>query len=722
MYFAHSRNARGERQGLVAHLRNVAELAADFAGAFGAAEAGRQLGLYHDIGKISADFQGYLLGCEDGSAQTRGPDHKRAGAALAAHNLGPLAMLIQAHHGGLQTPTTFREWLGRKGSEPAVAEALTLAPRLVPELANPQRASAPAPLTGDPSSSELFLRMLFSALVDADFLDTEAHLKPQHGGIRGSGVPLGELWQSFDTFHRQFSGRGSDPVSAVRDAVYQACLQAADLPPGLFRLTVPTGGGKTLSAMAFALRHALKHGHQRVIVAVPFITITEQTAQVYREVFGNDTGGPAVLEHHSAAWSGGTESDEFDPREEWRRLAAENWDAPVIVTTTVQLFESLFASKPARCRKLHRLARSVLILDEAQALPSHLLEPSMDALRLLCSQYGSTVVLSTATQPAFEVIAPFRELEAVEIVPNPEPLFRQMKRVSYEWRIDPPMRWDEVANLLRGSDQALVVVNTKKDALALLDALGDPDALHLSTLLCGAHRHQVIREVGRRLRDGAPCRLVSTQVIEAGVDLDFPLVVRALGPLDGIIQSAGRCNREGRLDRGRVVVFRPAEGGSPKGAYLTGIGVTSSLLGSGDLDPDDPSVPHLYFNRLFELVDTDREGIQKLRHALDYPEVARRFRMVDDSTESVVVPYGASAEIEEVSNILDRLREPRADARRLLRRIQPYLVSVRSREAERYHRQGLIEEVLPGLGRWLGSYDPVRGLTGEGPDPDSLVI
>lgn len=723
MHYAHSRNALGHRQELGTHLRNVAELAAGFAADFGAAEVGRYLGLCHDAGKFSNSFQSYLLDSEaDATRRGHGPDHKAAGAELATRYLGPLALLIQAHHGGLQSPTQFREWLARKKAEPIVAEALGLAHRTIPNLEPAGRVSLPPPLIQDSSSAELFLRILFSALVDADFLDTEAHLNPEHGGLRGSTATLAQLWDRFILFHQRLSGHRSDPVGRARNAIYQACLEAAESPPGLYRLTVPTGGGKTLSAMAFALRHALKHDHRRVIVAVPFISITEQTAEVYRSIFEDDAEHPVVLEHHSGAWSEGAEGDEFDPSQEWRRLAAENWDAPIVVTTTVQLFESLFASGPARCRKLHRLARSVLILDEAQALPPHLLSPILDALRQLCTYYGATVMLSTATQPAFDAIPAFRQLEASEIVPDPARFFHLLKRVTYEWKTDPPLSWAEVAEILREDPQALAVVNTKKDALALLDALNDPEALHLSTLLCGAHRREVIREVRRRLREGAPCRLVSTQVVEAGVDLDFPLVLRALAPLDGLIQAAGRCNREGRLERGRVVVFQPAEGGTPKGAYLTGTGVTAALLGSGALDPDDPEVPRRYFRRFFELVETDREGIQKLRCELDYPEVARRFRMIDDCAESLVVSYGTPGEQERAGHILERLRASASDGRHLLRRLQPHLVSVRSREADQYRRQGLVTTVMPGLGRWHGAYDPVRGLTGEGPDPDSFVI
>ncbi len=724
MAYAHSNNDRGEPQDLVSHLRGVAELAALAAADMGCAEIGHFLGLWHDAGKFSTDFQSYLAACmADPSRRGHGPDHKAAGALLTAKHLGPMSLLVQGHHGGLKSPTDFQSWVSSKRSEPSVAEATALAVQALPDLMPRSNLSLPAHVLRDPLAAELFLRMTFSALVDGDFLDTERHFNARGSRIRGVDVTIEELWSRFESYHIQLHTRSSGVVAEVRRAVYEACLAAAGEPPGLFRLTVPTGGGKTLSGMAFALRHALKHGHKRVVVAIPFISITEQTADVYRRVFGVDPAGrPAVLEHHSAAFDM-EESEEYETDREWQRLATENWDAPIIVTTTVQLFESLFANGTSRCRKLHHLARSVIILDEAQSLPPHLLQPVLHALRELCINYGTTVVVSTATQPAFDSIPVFKDVPATEIVPDPGRYFEALRRVSYEWRTDPSLSWDEVAGIMREEPQALAIVNTKKDALALLSAMDDPQALHLSTLLCGAHRRAVLERVKGLLAEGKPCRLVSTQVVEAGVDLDFPVVVRALGPLDGIIQAAGRCNREGQLAEGRVVVFRPRDGGIPAGAYRTAVGVTGSLLGGGSLDPDDPQVSGTYFGRLFAAVNTDREGIQKLRASFDYPEVSRRFRMIDDDTESVaIIGYGTAEERTRVRDLLDCLSGHSQEARLLLRRLQPYLVTVRRREAEKYRRRGLVSPVMPGLGEWLGAYDPVRGLTGEDPDPDSLVI
>ncbi|HEU4328803.1 MAG TPA: CRISPR-associated endonuclease Cas3'' [Roseiflexaceae bacterium] len=712
---------------LVEHLREVAAMARTFAQPFGAGYLAELLGLWHDIGKSSPAFQAYLRRCHnDPRHKGSGPDHKAAGAILAERAIPPLALLAQGHHGGLKTSTDYGTWLAacRKDNlepdrtTPSADAAIARMQALLPEIAPAEQPELPAWLDrNDRRAAEFFLRMLFSALVDADFLDTERHFTPAKAERRSADVPIERLLARFEADQRTFvAGRAPGPMNEARDALYQHCLAAAEQPPGLFRLAIPTGGAKTRSGMAFALRHAARHGLCRVIVAVPFISITEQTADVYRRIFQEE--GEVVLEHHSGV--AGNEGTDYSPRERWRRLASENWDAPIVVTTTVQLFESLFANGTARCRKLHRLAGSVIILDEAQALPTGLLTPILDAIKQLCAHYGATVVLSTATQPAFESIPLFASLQARDIVPDAARWFGALKRVDYDWRLDRPLDWGEVAGLMRAEPQALAVVNTKKDALALLDALGDdPAAAHLSTLLCGAHRRTVIAEVRERLKAGLPCRLVSTQVIEAGVDLDFPLGLRAAGPLDRVIQTAGRCNREGRQARGRVIVFEPAEGGMPPGPYRTGANVTRSLLRDADFDPDQPEHVRRYFERLFQRVELDRD-VQKLREAWNFPGVAAAFRMIEEETESVIVTtYGDAAAREQVQDDIELLRQEAGPAREVLRRLQPFCVSLPVRVADGYRKSGLVEELLPGVGIWRGRYDAVRGLV---PDDDRALM
>ena len=380
-YHAHSANDEGQRHGLVEHLWAVAELAREFSSPFGGGETAYYAGLWHDLGKFDPEFQRYLSG-----SRPRGPDHKGAGTRLACIHLGPGGLLIQGHHGGLGAMQDLKGWAAEKGATGAATQALQAARQLIPKLEPDHPVDVPDFVKRDPVKAELWLRMVFSALVDADFLDTERHFKPGRAVLRSTDPDMAQLWIRFQTRHGENVRGASGPVNAVRSEVYDACLAAAERPPGVFRLTVPTGGGKTLSALGFALRHASAHGLRRIIAATPFMSITQQTAEVCRESLEPDANAEpsVVLEHHSMAdMNDMNEDEEYERGQVWSRLAAENWDAPVIVTTTVQLFHSLFSNRTSSTRKLHRLAQSVIILDEAQTLPPKLLEPILDMLREL---------------------------------------------------------------------------------------------------------------------------------------------------------------------------------------------------------------------------------------------------------------------------------------------------------------------------------------------------
>ena len=592
--YGRSANCLGERQLLVDHLRNVASLARDFAGPFGGGGLAFLAGLWHDVGKANPLWQQRLLECEEGKRTRPGVDHKCAGALLA-ERLGAdiVGFLIHAHHGGLKHPhRDYKTWLEEQRRYEGPKKAVEALRKEMPELTGHECPELPTRMN-TPLGRDLFLRMTYSALVDADSLDAEAHGLGCKPNERGSEATLAELWSRYELFLANQSLVPDSPVNRVRRDVYDACLRSASAQRGVFRLTVPTGGGKTRSAMAFALRHGIYHDLRRVIVAVPFTTITQQTALVYRGIFERayPDAGRVVLEHHSAATEGAGsargDEDGLAPEVIWQRLAAENWDAPIVVTTTVQLFESLFSNRRGKARKLHNLARSVIILDEAQALPPGLLAPILDGLRQLTESYGTSVVLSTATQPAFDLIEEFRDIGAREIVPDHPLHFAALRRVEYDFsRTAHPQEWKDVADWMRKERNALGIVNTKRHAMELLDALDEPGALHLSTLLCGAHRSEVLEEVGRRLGEGERCHVVSTQVVEAGVDLDFETVFRAEAPLDAIIQAAGRCNREGRLEeRGRVVVFRPPDDSAPQGVYRSGRDIARVIRNLPDFDP-----------------------------------------------------------------------------------------------------------------------------------------
>ncbi|MEX2238904.1 MAG: CRISPR-associated helicase Cas3' [Dehalococcoidia bacterium] len=704
-------------QELAEHLKGVAELAAEFAEPLGVRELGYYAGLWHDIGKFDPEWQEYLAR-NDPRERGHGPDHKAAGAMLAGEVSAPyLGLILQAHHGGLVNRTDHQNWLAAKASLAGAQQAMARARQEIRDL-------APATITPPKATSrlraEMLFRLLFSALVDADSLDTEKAERPERSAVRGPALALNELWARLQAARAARRTGKTGAVNEVREEVYEACVASATQPRGWFKLTVPTGGGKTLSGMAFALRHAIENGHARVIVAVPYLTITEQTVDVYRGVFeraGDE--GRAVLEHHSAVDWRESDEGEFDPALSWRKLAAENWDAPITVTTTVQLFDSLFARKRSACRKLHRLANSVVILDEAQALPLHRLTPIIDGLRTLVEDYGTTVVISTATQPAFDTLQSFKELAAHEIVPGHSKHFGALKRVNYEWRTREPIEWGQVAELMRQEERCLAVVNTKDQAAALFAALKDQDGFHLSTRLCGAHRRAVIAEVRERLQRGSACRLVSTQLIEAGVDLDFPLVLRALGPLDSIIQAAGRCNREGTIEAGgKVIVFKPTEHAMPPAAaYRVGAKEAEILLaeaGRDDFDPGAPEVFNRYSKRVLGAMKgaLDRDKVQDWREVLDYPKVAELFHMIDEEqTPVVVTTYGSPEEQDFVREAVEQLRSGDPAARRLIRGLQPYIVSLYPGELARAKRAGLAKPVgNDDIYEWAGEYDDNLGL------------
>jgi CRISPR-associated endonuclease/helicase Cas3 len=720
--YAHTPNADGRWQTLEEHLTNVARLTAWFSSDFAPQELGFILGLLHDIGKASSEFQQYLRKCHEAKIKGKqepihSPDHKIPGALIAKDEvkLEFLALPLLGHHGGLLG----REEVKSKLFEAAEAFQKTrdLYTRVLKAIIDPKThigTNLPSWIS-KADACELFVRMLFSALVDADFIDTESHWKPEHATLRARSETLFELWESFQKNQETLLRNAKDTlVNRCRHEIYLNCIQAADTPQGVFLLTVPTGGGKTRSAMAFALAHALKHNLRRIIVAIPYTSIIDQNAQVYRSIFGDQN----VVEHHSAIDV--LESGEYSESELRRLLATENWDAPIIVTTTVQLFESLFSNKPSRCRKLHNLARSVIVLDEVQTLPMGLLQPILDVLRELVEHYGVTLVLSTATQPALNqnsrYIRGFNR--TTEIVTNSSHYFEQLKRVQY--RVVPQAwDWDRVAEEISQHQQVLCIVNSRKDALEICRRM-DPDALfHLSTLLCPAHRKAIISTIKDRLSNGLPCRVVSTQVVEAGVDLDFPKVFRAFGPLDRVVQAAGRCNREGLLGHdGEVVLFKPCSERAPTGPYATATKEANYILSDPTCDLHDPNVFEKYFSRLWQNVNLDAHGIAKLRQGFSYPETAAKFKMIEDDTIPVVVPYDEKV----VSSIIARVQDSGVLNRYEWQKLQQYCVGLRYRELERHRKEGLARAVLNDFYVWEGAYDRLFGLSEEFSDPADLII
>jgi len=664
-HFAHSQPGRpsSEWHLLAEHLDATGRRAEAFARSY-AAGWGRLAGLWHDAGKYQQAFQDYLKAEGD---HTRAP-HSAVGARIAyERRAASLPFVIAGHHGGLPNKTHLLQQLADAHERLVASRESGLPPSLEAE-AIPSPPSRPAATT----AFAMWTRFLFGALVDADFLDTEAFFKCGEREIPDFEIAV--LRARLDEQLDAFATADPTAMNLLRRRVLDDCRAAADLPPGFFSLTVPTGGGKTLSSLSFALRHAVRHGLRRVMFVVPFTSIIDQTARVYRDILGEEV----VLEHHS----------NLDPERETplNRLAAENWDAPVIVTTSVQFFESLYANRPSRCRKLHRVARSVVVFDEAQTFEPKLLLPITEALRNLVADYGVSVVLCTATQPRLD-------LDAREIVRDAPAEFAIVRgRCAIRIPVDSsPVEWEQLARKLGACRQALAIVDRRADAETLARLTGD-GCLHLSGRMCPRHRLDTIDAIKDRLRRDEPCVVVSTQLVEAGVDLDFPVVYRAFAGAGSMAQAAGRCNREGRLDHGgELRIFFPPQP-PPPGILRMGYQRAYAMWQEGILDLADPVTFTEYFRRLYSLVDTD-PGVLAAERELRFEDSAALFRLIEETGEQIVAPYGPAEE---------RLRQFDFSGitRVAMRALQPFLVTLYARECDELRRAGAVVPIAEGVRVW----------------------
>ncbi len=683
MYLAHFDQETKRPQTIPEHLSGTAERAEKFAQSFHDGEYGRICGLLHDTGKYSAAFQKRIRG---GFNRV---DHSTAGAQEIYKNLKGfgilLAYCIAGHHGGLPD-----------GGTPVDTESdATLSGRLkrsvedysayfdentLPNL--PDKPPCLRPLGKIGFSVSFYIRMLYSCLVDADYLDTEAFYK---GGqtARPKDYSLSDFLPLLQKKLEEFDPNKTD-IARRRHQILENCLAAAKKPKGLYSLTVPTGGGKTLSSLAFALNHAKEHQMDRVIYVIPYVSIIEQNAAVFKEIFGDKW----VLEHHSNF----NFEDAEDEISAMQKLASENWDMPLVVTTNVQFFESLFASKPSRCRKNHNIANSVVIFDEAQMLPTQYLTPCVRAISELVCSYQCTAVLCSATQPALRDLLP-PNLKAEEICQNTKELYSSFRRVQ----IVPRGFMDNEAlqKECREFPQVLCVVNTRKHARDLFRLLDDGNCFHLSTLMCPVHRRAVIAEIRKRLDDGQPCRVVSTQLIEAGVDLDFPVVYRAMAGLDSIIQAAGRCNREAKAKTGTVSVFEPEDCYTPKShTFQRPIQVARSVMRRHE-DLLSAEAVEDYFSELYRtegelgldvkrIVPELESGAVANRFLFNFPKTAQDFQLIESQTVPILVPYNEKAEA-----LIKSLRK--GPTRELTRSLQSYTVNVYQYEFESLFNAGLLE-------------------------------
>ena len=677
MYNAHIRKD-GKTQSIDDHLHGTAERCAGFAAVFGEAARGRLLGAAHDIGKCSDAFQKRLHG---GSRV----DHATAGA-LECAGIGEdlAACCIVGHHGGL--PDYGNPHTDAAGMPTCVGRLKKGQRGGIPPYHCTEKLPAPGPQPAftDFFTYALWTRMLYSCLVDADYLDTEAFMSDDPLP-RGGYDPLPVLLERLDA-HIQHFFPGKSPLDRNRCTILRQCIDDAAQPRGIYTLTVPTGGGKTISSLAFALHHAVTHGLDRVIYVIPYTSVIEQNADVFRKILGDRN----VVEHHSGVqFDDGEETNENNL---FQRLAAENWDAPVIVTTAVQFFESLYANRSSQCCKLHNIANSVIIFDEAQMLPACHLKPCVGVIANLVSHFRCTAVLCTATQPVLsDLFHAFSSELALRPLCSQAPIDpAAFRRVTY--RDGGTLSDEALAEELRAHTQVLCIVNTRQTAQTLYDRLPPEGRFHLSTLMYPAHRRTVLDTIRERLKGGLPCRVVSTSLIEAGVDIRFPAVFREIAGLDSIVQAAGRCNRAGKdAARDHIVTYFRSEHPVPLLQKLNIHAAQEALRGGSA--PDDPETITRYFTALRSLMgdQTDKQEIVKaLREGLrgcllPFETVAGRFHLIDQATCTIYIPLGEGKSL--CRKFLDKTAN-----REDYRRAGQFSVSVYQ---QHYHALAAAGDILP---------------------------
>lgn len=676
-YLAHI-NENGDCQTVLEHLQGTAELCASFAKSFGAEEQGRFIGLLHDMGKCSAEFQRRLQG---GAIV----DHSTAGAfECAKREAFWAAGCIAGHHSGLpdygnQRNDSIEDSTLCGRLKKAHAGAI---PRYECSLSI-DTVSSPLAFGKDALTDSFIIRMLFSCLVDADYLDTERFMLQKKLRVSPSDS-LPSLLNQLDQYIQPWWNPTKE-INKWRCQILTECIEGGKKEKGFFSLTVPTGGGKTIASMAFALNHAIQHGMERIIYIIPYTSIIEQTADVFRKIFGVKN----VLEHHANV---SFEVQEGGNAEQYQlSRATENWDCPVIVTTAVQFFDSLYANRSSKCRKLHNIANSVLIFDEAQMIPTAHLRPCVAAIAKMVEVFGCSAVLCTATQPVLndllEQYSPGKKVR--ELCSDLGGMFSGFRRVNFVNAGQ--VSTDTLAAQLSEKSQVLCIVNSRKAAQEIYNLLPDDGSYHLSTLMFPAHRRCVLAEIRHRLKEGLPCRVISTSLIEAGVDVDFPFVFREMAGLDSILQAAGRCNREGkrRADDSIVTIF---EGVATVPQMLkVNIGAAKEALGTG-ADPLDPLTVQHYFQS-YRSLSADKldkcdviSAFENVNSGCSFPfrTIAERFHLIDDASKAVYVPIG------EGESLIKRLRNGEK-SRDLFRKLGQYSVSVYDRQFQLLSEAGKLE-------------------------------
>ena len=733
---------------LATHLKNVGDLASYFCSNQQLKKIAWYAGRWHDIGKYRQSFQNYLKA--RGKISSSKDNHHAVYGAYLAYQLknDAIAFAIAGHHSGLHNPAQLKSLFTEYDNlDQEISDLCKLYEQELDPLTAIEEINDPLFVTQALDNisldsdkvlvKEFYIRMVFSSLTDADVLDAIRFSKKLRKTPSSRTLDHQKLIDKLDNHikYLELSTQQNPQIAEIRKKVYQYCHSSGSLDQGFFQLTVPTGGGKTLSSMRFALEHAKHHNLQRIIVVIPYLSIIEQNAQIYRQIFDSQDQ-EVVLEHHSAVIQDQDSTEKHNGPSKTTQ-AAQNWDGEIIVTTTVQFVESLFSNHPGRCRKLHNIANSVVILDEVHTLGLNLVNPLLSVLRELKTNYRTSIVLSTATQPAYlkskNLKYGFCKQDQVrEIIPDTQELFSKLSRIKVICDIDKTISWKQLSQKwIQNHTKALGIVNTRDHAAKWYDQLKQTtqsNVFHLSSAMCAQHRSDVLSKVKEKLKNNNElCYLISTQVVEAGVDIDFNSVYRAIAPLDSIIQAAGRCNREKKLTDhlnrsidGQLVVFNPEDQGLPSGVYNHATALTCNFLKSYDLNGADinqiinnPRVFSQYFAKLFAFIGQDSEGssIQSLRKNFQFRTVCELAKVIDQNTYSIIVPYqGYQVFVEDIKQKYHQYGFITADETKYLQR---YMVNVTKNIWDQINKHSLITEIVEGYPYYLldcSIYDQDLGL------------
>ena len=719
-YFAHSENDSKDKHPLAKHLHETAKLVESFACCQEYKPVFKMTGLLHDLGKYQPAFQNYL---ENGGRRGSIPHASwGAGYAKILKRL-ETSIAIDGHHKGLPDNSAWKRDTNPY-SHDDVPDFKDVVQKFIDDVGvdesdvNPQE---PVPFKG--FQRELFVRYLFSSLTDSDWLSTEEHFKPEKSAMR----PKRELPVDLmiDKLEMEFSGKSQKgEINQLRNMAREQAVSKASRPSGFYSLALPTGMGKTLTSLAWALRHAKQNELKRIIIVLPYINIIDQTAKELKRIFGEEW----VLEHHSSynegKKDGGDKKEDLTSEQKRKQLACENWDYPIIVTTTVQFFESLFSNKPSKCRKIHNIAESVVIFDEVQSLPKEVIVPTLQMLMDVQTVMKSSFLFCTATQPAFEKRPRFDGINSIcPLIAEPGILYDKTRRVEYHLLEDlAPVDYGRLSKAVIENDAStLVIFNTKKAALEFYDTMKNlvnwKHRYHLSTLMCPAHRKEIVGEIKAALTEKKKILVVSTQLIEAGVDFDFPVLFRAMAPMEAIIQAAGRCNREGNLIYGKVFLFKLQDAKYPDKTYEACAGYAEELI--------KVDITRLYKHDVFEkyyadvvalYVEPDKFGINNARKEFNFEMVNDIYHIIKDGSEGIFIYHYN----DESRQLLHSLQYKKFLSRDDYRNMQPYTVQVYENFIFRNRED--VKTMPQDFKVWYGNYDPATGVSVAPMEADKYVV